>query len=118
MNTETFVTCAVTGVGATTSRSELVPITPEQIADAALEAARAGAAIAHIHVRDPATGGPSRDPALYREVVGRIRAASTDVIVNLTAGMGGDLVLGGTESPLPPNPVGRSEEHTSELQSR
>ena len=106
MNTETFVTCAVTGVGATTSRSELVPITPEQIADAALEAARAGAAIAHIHVRDPATGGPSRDPALYREVVGRIRAASTDVIVNLTAGMGGDLVLGGTESPLPPNPVG------------
>jgi uncharacterized protein (DUF849 family) len=106
VNTEAFVTCAVTGVGATTARSELVPITPEQIADAALEAARAGAAIAHIHVRDPATGGPSRDPVLYREVVERVRAASTDVIVNLTAGMGGDLVLGGTESPLPPNPEG------------
>ncbi len=75
MNTEVFITCAVTGVGATTDRSELVPVTPAQIADAALEAARAGAAIAHIHVRNPETGGPSRDPALYREVVERIRAS-------------------------------------------
>ena len=74
MNTEVFVTCAVTGVGATTDRSELVPVTPVEIADAALEAARAGAAIVHIHVREPTTGGPSRDPALYREVVERIRA--------------------------------------------
>jgi uncharacterized protein (DUF849 family) len=106
VNLEAFITCAVTGVGATTERSELVPISPAQIADAALEAAAAGAAIAHIHVRDPANGGPSRDVALYRDVVERIRAAGTDVVLNLTAGMGGDLVLGGVESPLPPNPVG------------
>lgn len=122
MNTEVFITCAVTGAGATTSRSELVPITPPQIADAALEAARAGAAIAHIHVRDPETGGPARDPALYREVVERIRSADVDVVLNLTAGMGGDLVLGGVESPLPPNPdgtdmAGATErlEHVAEL---
>jgi uncharacterized protein (DUF849 family) len=106
VRTEVFITCAVTGVGATTDRSELVPVTPAQIADAALEAARAGAAIAHIHVRNPETGGPSRDPALYREVVERIRASDVDVVLNLTAGMGGDLVLGGVEAPLPPNPAG------------
>jgi uncharacterized protein (DUF849 family) len=93
VNHEAFITCAVTGVGATTDRSELVPVTPEQIAAAAVEAAQAGAAVAHIHVRDPANGGPSRDPALYREVVERIRASDVDVIINTTAGMGGDLVL-------------------------
>jgi len=101
MNWEVFVTCAVTGVGDTVGRSDRVPVTPEQIAAAALEAARAGAAVAHIHVRDPATGKGSRDPRLYREVVERIRASDTDVVINLTAGMGGDLVLGGVESPLP-----------------
>ena len=106
MNTEVFITCAVTGVGATTERSELVPVTPAQIADAALEAAAAGAAIAHVHVRNPETGGPSRDPILYREVVERVRSSGVDVVLNLTAGMGGDLVLGGVESPLPPNPEG------------
>jgi 3-dehydrocarnitine:acetyl-CoA trimethylamine transferase len=106
VNTEVFITCAVTGVGATTDRSELVPITPVEIADAALEAARAGAAIVHIHVRDPGTGGPSRDPALYRDVVERIRSSEVDVVLNLTAGMGGDLVLGGVESPLPPSVEG------------
>jgi 3-dehydrocarnitine:acetyl-CoA trimethylamine transferase len=106
VNTEVFITCAVTGVGATTERSELVPVTPPQIADAALEAARAGAAIVHVHVRDPATGGPSRDPTLYREVVERVRSSDVDVVLNLTAGMGGDLVLGDVESPLPPNPEG------------
>ena len=106
MKTEVFITCPVTGVGATTARSELGPVTPEQIADAAIEAAQAGAAIVHIHVRNPATGGPSRDPALYRQVVERIRASGVDVVLNLTAGMGGDLVLGGVESPLPPNPDG------------
>jgi uncharacterized protein (DUF849 family) len=122
MNTEVFVTCAVTGAGMTTARSALVPVTPEQIADAALEAAAAGAAIAHIHVRDPATGAPSRDTALYREVVERIRASGTDVVVNLTAGMGGDLVLGGVESPLPPSAegtdmagAGERLEHVAEL---
>ncbi|HEU0247501.1 MAG TPA: 3-keto-5-aminohexanoate cleavage protein [Gaiellaceae bacterium] len=106
MNTEVFITCAVTGVGATTDRSELVPVTPPQIADAALEAARAGAAIVHIHVRNPETGGPSRDPALYRDVVEQVRASGVDVVLNLTAGMGGDLVLGGVESPLPPSADG------------
>jgi uncharacterized protein (DUF849 family) len=106
MNTEAFITCAVTGAGDTTARSAHVPVTPEQIADAALEAARAGAAVAHIHVRDPETGQGSRDVALYRRAVELIRAADVDVVVNLTSGMGGDLVLGGPESPLPPNEAG------------
>ena len=95
MNWEVFITCAVTGAGDTTGKSARVPVTPEAIADAAIEAARAGAAIAHLHVRDPGTGRGSRDLALYREVVERVRAADVDVILNLTAGMGGDLVLGG-----------------------
>jgi uncharacterized protein (DUF849 family) len=106
VNTEAFITCAVTGAGDTTARSAHVPVTPEQIADAALEAARAGAAVAHIHVRDPATGQGSRDVALYRRAVELIRAADVDVVVNLTSGMGGDLVLGGPESPLPPDDAG------------
>jgi 3-dehydrocarnitine:acetyl-CoA trimethylamine transferase len=101
MNWEVFVTCAVTGVGDTTARSDRVPVTADQIAAAAVEAAAAGAAIAHIHVRDPATGKGSRDVSLYRDVVERIRASGTDVVLNLTAGMGGDLVLGGDEAPLP-----------------
>lgn len=106
MNREVFITCAVTGVGDTVSKSNKIPVTPKEIAAAAIEAAKAGAAIAHIHVRDPATGGPSRDPKLYKEVVDRVRQADTDVILNLTAGMGGDLVLGGTEQPLPPHAAG------------
>jgi uncharacterized protein (DUF849 family) len=105
MISEAFVTCAVTGAGDTAGRSEHVPVTPEQIADSALEAARAGAAIVHIHVRDPETGRGARDPALYREVVERIRASDVDPVINLTAGMGGDLVLGGVEEPLPVDPV-------------
>jgi uncharacterized protein (DUF849 family) len=102
VNWEVFVTCPVTGAGDTVGRSEHVPVTPEQVADAAIEAARAGAAVAHIHVRDPDTGRGVRDPALYRAAVERIRASGVDVVLNLTAGMGGDLVLGGEESPLPP----------------
>jgi uncharacterized protein (DUF849 family) len=101
MQWEAFITCAVTGAGATTDRSDKVPVTPEEIADSAIEAARAGAAIAHIHVRDPETGRGSRETDLYRRVVKRVRAADIDVVLNLTAGMGGDLVLGGDESPLP-----------------
>src|ERR1700739_502516 len=101
VNWEVFVTCAVTGAGDTTGRGHLVPVTPEQIADAAIEPARAGAAVAHIHVRDPDTGRGARDPALFRAVVERVRAADVDVVINLTAGMGGDLVLGGGQSPLP-----------------
>jgi uncharacterized protein (DUF849 family) len=106
VNWEAFVTCAVTGAGDTVDRSEHVPVRPEQIADAAIEAAHAGAAIAHIHVRDRGTGKGGRDPALYRAVVERIRASGVDVVLNLTAGMGGDLVLGGDESPLPPDEAG------------
>jgi|SRR5581483_360334 len=101
MNWEVFVTCAVTGAGDTAGRSEHVPVTPEAIADAAVEAAGAGAAVVHIHVRDPDTGRGARDPALYRAVVERIRSSGVDVVLNLTAGMGGDLVLGGEEHPLP-----------------
>jgi uncharacterized protein (DUF849 family) len=106
MNGDVFITCAVTGVGDTAGRSAHVPVTPEQIADSAIEAARAGAAIVHIHVRDPETGGGSRDPALYRAVVERIRASDVDVVLNLTAGMGGDHVLGGSDAPLPPDESG------------
>ena len=106
MAREVFITCAVTGAGDTVGRSDKVPVTPAQIADAAIEAAKAGAAIAHIHVRDPDTGKGARDPKLYREVVERIRASGTDVVINLTAGMGGDLTLGSVEKPLPPAPTG------------
>jgi uncharacterized protein (DUF849 family) len=93
-------------VGDTTGASELVPVTPQQIANAALEAAGAGAAVAHIHVRDPTTGKGARDVALYRDVVERIRSADADVVINLSAGMGGDLVLGGDDAPLPLDPEG------------
>ena len=122
MNWDVFITCAVTGAGDTAGRSPLVPVTPEQIAAAAIEAARAGAAIAHIHVRDPETGRGARDPRLYREVVKRVRAADVDVVLNLTAGMGGDLVLGGEDAPLPHDPAGTDMagaaerlEHVAEL---
>ena len=100
-----FITCAVTGGGDTTGRSDRVPVTPEQIADSCIEAARAGAAIVHIHVRDD-DGAPSRDVDRYAEVVERVRASDTDVVINLTAGMGGDIVLGGVENPLPPDDRG------------
>jgi 3-dehydrocarnitine:acetyl-CoA trimethylamine transferase len=104
--TEVFVTCAVTGAGDTAGASQHVPVTPEQIADSAIEAARAGAAIVHIHVRDPASGRGAREVGLYREAVQRIRASDVDPVINLTAGMGGDLVLGGVDAPLPPDPTG------------
>ena len=106
MNPNVFITCAVTGAGDTTARSRHVPVTPKAIAEASIEAARAGAAIAHIHVRDPETGKASRDRRLYREVVQRIRDSGTDVVINLTAGMGGDVVFGSGESPLPLDPAG------------
>ncbi|WP_250475832.1 3-keto-5-aminohexanoate cleavage protein [Caballeronia sp. GAFFF1] len=100
MNYEVIVTCAVTGAGDTTNRHPAIPVTPKEIADAAIEAARAGATVAHCHVRDPRTGRGSRDPALYREVVDRIRSSDVDVIINLTAGMGGDLEIGPGEEPM------------------
>ncbi|MCB2137238.1 MAG: 3-keto-5-aminohexanoate cleavage protein, partial [Rhodobacteraceae bacterium] len=101
MNREVFITCAVTGSGGTQDRSPHVPRSPEQIAKSAIDAAKAGAAIVHCHVRDPETGKPSRDPKLYREVTERIRDSATDVVLNLTAGMGGDMVFGDVENPLP-----------------
>ena len=101
MNTEVFITCAVTGAGDTTRASDLVPVHPDAIADEAIAAARAGAAVVHVHVRDAESGRGSRDAALYRAVVERVRASGADAVINLTAGMGGDLVLGGDDAPLP-----------------
>lgn len=95
-----FITCAVTGSGDSVGKSPHVPVTPRQIAAAALEAHAAGAAIVHIHVRDPVTGSPSRATALYREVVERVRERNGEVILNLTGGMGGDLMLGPDAAPL------------------
>ena len=90
MNYEVIVSCAVTGAGDTVGKSPLIPVTPEEVANAAIEAAKAGAAITHIHVRDPETGKGSRDPELFKEAVDRIRSSDTDVVINLTSGMGGD----------------------------
>ena len=110
---EVFITCAVTGSGASHNKSDLVPRSPKEIAESAVDAAKAGAAIVHCHVRDPDTGEPARSPALYKEVTERIRDSKTDVIINLTAGMGGDVVFGPIEAPLPLLPttdmVGASE---------
>ncbi len=106
MNWDVFITCAITGAGDTTGKSDHVPVTPRQIAESAIAAAKAGAAVVHLHVRDPETGIGSRDTGLYAEAVERIRASDVDVVINLTAGMGGDLVLGSAEAPLPPNPDG------------
>ena len=103
MRKSVFITAAITGSGGTQDRSPLVPRSPKQIADAAIEAAKAGAAVVHCHVRDPETGAPSRDLALYREVTDRIRDSETDMVLNLTAGMGGDMIFGDTEAPLPLN---------------
>ncbi|QRM56045.1 3-keto-5-aminohexanoate cleavage protein [Sinorhizobium sp. BG8] len=101
MNRDVFITCAVTGSGDTVAKSKHVPITPKQIAESAIEAAKAGAAIVHCHVRDPETGAPSRRNDLYKEVTDRIRQAEVDVVLNLTAGMGGDMIFGNVEKPLP-----------------
>jgi uncharacterized protein (DUF849 family) len=101
MNREVFITCAITGSGATQDRSPHVPRSPKQIADSAIAAAHAGAAVVHCHVRDPETGAPSRNLAYYREVTERIRAADIDIVLNLTAGMGGDIVFGNAAQPLP-----------------
>lgn len=106
MNWDVFITCAITGAGNTVGKSPHVPVTPEQVATSAIDAAKAGAAVVHIHVREPDTGVGSRRTELYAEVADRIRSCGVDVVLNLTAGMGGDLVLGGDEQVLPPNPDG------------
>ena len=100
MNRHVIVTCALTGAGDTVGKHPAIPVTPQQIAEAAIEAANAGASIVHCHVRDPETGKPSRDPALYRELMQRIRDSGVDIVVNLTGGMGGDLEIGQGETPM------------------
>lgn len=104
MNFQPFITCAVTGSGDTANKHPDIPITPEQIARAAIEAAEAGAAIAHIHVRDPKTGQGIRGPEYYPQVVEYIRKSKVDVILNFTSGMGGDIYFNTDEHPLPLNP--------------
>lgn len=101
MGSETIITCALTGGGDTTAKSAHVPVTPADIAKAGIDAARAGAAVVHIHVRDPATGVGSRDPTLYRQVVDRIRDSGVDVLLNLTTGMGGDWIPDEKDPTLP-----------------
>ena len=103
INYEVIVTCAVTGAGDTVDKHPAIPVTPEQVADAAIEAADAGAAIVHIHVRDPKTGAGSRDIELFRQSVDRVRASGRDVLINLTAGMGGDLIVD-DDDPATPAP--------------
>ena len=93
MNTNVVVSCAVTGAGDTVDKHPAIPVTPEQIANSAIEAADAGAAIVHLHVRDPKTGKGSRDINLFKETVELVRNSGRNVLINLTAGMGGDLVV-------------------------
>lgn len=100
-----FITCAITGAGYTAHKSDRIPVTPAQIADSCIEAAKAGAAVVHVHVRDD-DGLPSRSVEKYEEVADRVRGSDVDVVLNLTAGMGGDLVLGDVERPLPPSDDG------------
>ncbi|NVO25454.1 3-keto-5-aminohexanoate cleavage protein [Donghicola mangrovi] len=100
MNRKPFITAAITGAGMTQDKSRLVPRSPVEIAEAAIDAAKAGAAIVHCHVRDPETGAPCRDRALFREVTDRIRSSEVDVVLNLTAGTGGDLTFGAAETPM------------------
>jgi len=103
MNKNVIITCAVTGAGDSWARHPDLPVTPEQIAEAVISAAKAGAAVAHIHVRDPKTGKGARDVELFRQVVERVRDSDTDVIINLTAGMGGAW-FPGEENPSLPGP--------------
>ena len=114
MRNEVFITAAITGSGGTQNRSNLVPRSPKQIAEAAIDAAKAGAAIVHCHVRDPDTGVPCRDISYYREVTERIRDSDVDVVLNLTAGMGGDMVFGSIDAPLPYSQAGTDMASASE----
>ncbi|TDE36598.1 3-keto-5-aminohexanoate cleavage protein [Antarcticimicrobium sediminis] len=100
MRRKVFITAAITGAGATQDKSRLVPRSPQEIAEAAIAAAKAGAAVVHCHVRDPETGAAVRDVELYRDLTRRIRNADVDVVLNLTAGIGGDLTFGDAETPM------------------
>jgi uncharacterized protein (DUF849 family) len=103
MQRKVMISCAVTGSADTPGRNPAVPVTPAQIAQSALDAAKAGAAIVHIHVRNPETTRPSMNPAHYREVVERIRGSGSDVIINLTTGPGARFAPG-ADDPLKPGP--------------
>src|SRR5437764_9961802 len=103
MQRKVMISCAVTGSADTPGRNPAVPVTPTQIADSALDAAKAGAAIVHIHVRDPKTTRPSMDGALYKEAVERIRGRGSDVLINLTTGPGARFVPG-ADDPQKPGP--------------
>jgi uncharacterized protein (DUF849 family) len=104
MQRKVMISCAVTGSADTPGRNPAVPVTPQQIAQSAVDAAKAGAAIVHIHVRDPKTTRPSMDKALYGEVVERIRASGIDVLINLTTGPGARF-MPGDDDPLQPGPA-------------
>ena len=99
MSRPVIITCALTGAAELSGKNKAVPVTPQEIAESAIGAARAGAAIAHIHVREPGTGKPSMRLELYQEVVDRIRQSGSDVLINLTTGAGARY-LPGTEDPL------------------
>src|ERR1035438_7295376 len=103
MQRKVMIACAVTRSADTPGRNPAVPVTPAQIAASAIDAAKAGAAIVHIHVRDPQTTRPSMDGTLYREVVELIRASGTDVLINLTTGPGARFIPG-ADDPLEPGP--------------
>jgi uncharacterized protein (DUF849 family) len=103
MQRKVMISCAVTGSADTPGRNPAVPVTPEQIAQSAIDAAKAGAAIVHVHVRNPETTRPSMNPAHYREVMDRIRGSGHDVVINLTTGPGARFAPG-AEDPLKPGP--------------
>ncbi|ANU14304.1 hypothetical protein B481_2541 [Planococcus halocryophilus Or1] len=92
MTQKVLLTAAVTGAGATVDKNKYVPVTPKEIADSAIESAKAGATVAHVHARDPKTGGISHNLDHYKEIIERIRESETDVIINITSGGGGDFI--------------------------
>ncbi len=104
MNRNVIITCAVTGAGDALAKHPDLPVTPEQIADAVIGAAQAGAAVAHIHVRDPESGQSARGVDLFSDVVERVRKDDTDVVINLTAGMGGSWFPSESGDPALPGP--------------
>ena len=87
-----MLTAALTGAGDTTAKNKCVPVTPQEIAESAIKCARAGATVAHIHARDPETGGISHDVEFFKEAIRLIRAADEDIIINITSGGGGDFI--------------------------
>jgi uncharacterized protein (DUF849 family) len=92
MSRKVILTCAVTGNAPFNRKHVQMPVTPSQIASSCVEAAKAGASIVHIHVRNPETGEGSRDPILFKEVVDRLRSTGIDIVINLTCGLGAVLM--------------------------